>query len=112
LLRLIGTFPAACTASQCNNTPRTRDYYDLWRILGAYTDQLDLSDFPAFLAEKCAIRKVSFRRPEDFFQESMLTYVEKTWDQWLGPLVPGLPSFRTVITELRPQVVALLSTAA
>lgn len=91
---------------------RARDYYDLWRVLGAYKDQLDLSDFPTFLAEKCAIRKVSFRRPEDFFQESMLTYVEKTWDQWLGPLVPELPSFRTVITQLRPQVAALLSTAA
>lgn len=91
---------------------RARDYYDLWRVLGVYRDRMDLSDFPTFLAEKCAIRKVSFRRPEDFFQESMLTYVEKTWDQWLGPLVPGLPSFRTVITELRPQVAALLSTTA
>lgn len=91
---------------------RARDYYDLWRVLGAYKDRMDLSDFPTFLAEKCAIRKVSFRRPEDFFQESVLTYVEKTWDQWLGPLVPELPSFRTVITELRPQVAALLSTTA
>ena len=91
---------------------RARDYYDLWRILGAYTDQLDLSDFPTFLAEKCAVQHVTLTRSEDFFQEPMLAYVEKTWDQWLGPLVPGLPSFRTVITELRPQVAALLSTAA
>lgn len=90
---------------------RARDYYDIWRVLGAYKDRLDLSDFPAFLAEKCAIRKVTFRRPEDFFQEPMLAYVEKTWDQWLGPLVPGLPSFTTVIGEVRPQITALVSTA-
>lgn len=88
---------------------RARDYYDLWRVLGGYRDQMDLSDFPAFLREKCAVRDVVFVGPEDFFQERLLAYVEKTWDQWLGPLVPGLPIFQTVIGELRPQVAALVA---
>ncbi len=88
---------------------RARDYYDLWRVLGTYKDQLDLSDFVPFLREKCAVRDVSFNGPEDFFQEKMLGYVEKTWHQWLGPLVPGLPPFQTVMGELRPQITALLS---
>jgi predicted nucleotidyltransferase component of viral defense system len=87
---------------------RARDYYDLWRVLGAYRDRMDLSDFPPFLREKCAVRNVTFDGPEDFFQERMLAYVEKTWDQWLGPLVPGLPAFVTVIGELRPQVASLV----
>lgn len=87
---------------------RARDYYDLWRVLGTYKDRMDLSDFSAFLREKCAVRDVDFTGPEDFFQETMLAYVEKTWNQWLGPLVPGLPSFETVIGELRPQVAALV----
>lgn len=87
---------------------RARDYYDLWRVLGAYPDQMDLSDFAPFLVEKCAVRNVAFVGPEDFFQDRMLAYVEKTWDQWLGPLVPGLPTFDTVIGELRPQVAALV----
>ncbi len=38
------------------------------------------------------------------FQETMQAYIEKTWEQWLGPLVPELPSFETVIGELRPQI--------
>jgi hypothetical protein len=42
----------------------------------------------------------------------MLASIEKTWDQWLGPLVPGLPAFKTVIRELRPQIAALVSDAA
>lgn len=88
---------------------RARDYYDLWRVLGAYRDRMDLSDFPALLREKCAVRSVAFAVPEDFFHEPMLAYVEKTWDQWLGPLVPGLPAFDTVIGELRPKVAALVS---
>jgi predicted nucleotidyltransferase component of viral defense system len=87
---------------------RARDYYDLWRILGACRDQMDLSDFASFLREKCAVRDVAFESSEDFFDVRMLAWVEKTWDQWLGPLVPGLPNFQTVIGELRPQVAAII----
>ncbi|NOY86866.1 MAG: nucleotidyl transferase AbiEii/AbiGii toxin family protein [Deltaproteobacteria bacterium] len=87
---------------------RARDYYDLWRILGAYKERMDLSDFATFLYEKCAVRNVTFKAPDDFFPDHMLAYVEKTWDHWLGPLVPELPSFQIVIGELRPQVEALI----
>lgn len=90
---------------------RARDYYDLWRVLGAYKDQMALADFTAFLTEKCAVRNVTFTGPEDFFQETVLTSIEKSWDRWLGPLVSALPSFKTVIGELRPQIAALVSTA-
>ena len=55
------------------------------------------------------MRNVSFTGPEDFFSETMLNYVEKTWKQWLGPLVPELPPFATVIEELRPQIISLLT---
>ncbi len=87
---------------------RARDYYDLWRILGAYREQMNLSDFATFLYEKCAVRNVAFKASDDFFPDHMLANVEKTWDQWLGPLVPGLPSFQIVIGELRPQVAVLI----
>ena len=47
----------------------------------------------------------------DLFQRAeMLAYVGDTWAQWLGPLVPGLPPFETVINSLRPKVEALVST--
>ncbi|HDL86221.1 MAG TPA: nucleotidyl transferase AbiEii/AbiGii toxin family protein [Candidatus Acetothermia bacterium] len=88
---------------------RARDYYDLWRVMGTYRDQMDLSDFVSFLREKCTVRNVRFEGPESFFQEKMLAYVEKTWQQWLGPLVPELPPFETVIGELRPQIESLIS---
>ena len=90
---------------------RARDYYDLWCVLGGYRDRINLSDFPSLLEEKCAVRNVTFEAPEDFFQERMLAHVERTWDQWLGLLVPGLPSFQTVIGELRPQIASLVPAA-
>ena len=88
---------------------RARDYYDLWRVLDAYNDQMDLTGFDSLLREKCAVRGVSFAGPEDFFDERVLSYVGRTWYQWLGPLLPGLPSFETVINGLGPQVAALVS---
>ncbi len=88
---------------------RARDYYDLWRVLGAYRGRLDLSGFPSFLREKCAIRGVTFSGPDSFFPEAMLAIVERTWKQWLGPLVPELPPYTSVIGELRAQVTALLA---
>lgn len=87
---------------------RARDYYDLWRVLGAFGDQMDLTGFASFLQAKCAVRQVAFDGPVDFFPGRMLDYVEGTWDEWLGPLVPGLPDVRTVIGGLRPKVAALL----
>ena len=87
---------------------RARDYYDLWRVLGEYGDSLNLDGFDSLLREKCTVRDVSFSRPDDFFHEPMLAYVKETWDQWLGPLVPVLPSFDTVINGLRPQVAELI----
>lgn len=87
---------------------RARDYYDIWRILGEYSAHLNFSNFTSFLRDKCNIRNVSFDSPNDFFYEPMLNYVKKTWNQWLGPLVPDLPTFETVINELRPQIKALV----
>jgi predicted nucleotidyltransferase component of viral defense system len=87
---------------------RARDYYDLWRILDTYRDQLDVEDFPDFLREKCAVRDVSFSGPESFFPGTMLAEVEKTWKQWLGPLVPELPPCKVVIEGLRSKIATLL----
>ncbi len=88
---------------------RARDYYDLWRVLDAYTDRMDLRGFDSLLREKCAVRGVAFAGADDFFEDRTLADVEATWEQWLGPLVPELPTFETVISGLRPQVKALVN---
>lgn len=90
---------------------RARDYYDLWRILGAYRDRLNVARFEPLLREKCALRGVTFSGPESFFPEAMLGTVEKTWEPGLGPLVPELPSYATVIAALRPKVAALFGSS-
>jgi predicted nucleotidyltransferase component of viral defense system len=88
---------------------RARDYYDIWRVLQTYRDELELTDFNFLLHRKCEVRDVLFDEPGDFFQEQMLSYVERTWDDWLGPLVSDLPAFDLVIGELRPEIAALVA---
>lgn len=95
-------------ASRGWSRSRARDYYDLWRVLGTYRDRMDFTGFVPLLREKCAVRGVGFEGPEDFFQSAMLAEVERTWDQSLALLVPGLPAIETVIDDLRPEVATIL----
>lgn len=88
---------------------RARDYYDIWRILGTYKGQMNLNGFGDLLRAKCALKNVEFKDEEDFFRENMLKHVEKTWEQWLGHLVPDLPSFQIVINSLHPEIAEILS---
>lgn len=87
---------------------RARDYYDLWRIFDSYRDRLDVSDFPAFLRAKCEVRDVTFSEAASFFPDNLIMNVEKTWTQWLGPLVSELPPCKTVLEELRSRIATLL----
>lgn len=83
---------------------RARDYYDLWRILSTYKENLDLSNFPEILYQKCQHRGVSFSDSNSFFSPKLLLEVEKTWHQWLEPLLSNLPPYTLVLKELRDQV--------
>ncbi len=55
---------------------------------------------PNLFLKKCKVRKVDFSGPEEFFDKTLLDYTAKTWEQWLGPLVPELPPFELVIDNL------------
>lgn len=88
--------------------PRARDYYDLWRVLGDYAREMDFTDFGSFLREKCSRRDLDFRGAEDFFDDEMLAFVKNIWRERLEYLTPELPSFETVISELRGQVADLI----
>lgn len=88
---------------------RARDYYDIWRILGAYRDSLDLNCIPSLLEKKCKNKGVNFFDEESFFKESMMTNIKKTWSQWLGPLVRNLPPYDMVVVELKSELKNLLT---
>lgn len=87
---------------------RSRDYYDLWRVFGAYRSHLDLDEFVALLRQKCSVRNAAFNDYKDFFRPKVLAHVEETWEQWLGRLVPDLPPYASVISDLRRELSSLI----
>ena len=80
---------------------RARDYYDIWRILQEFRDEIDLTDFNSILGRKCDVRDVSYAGLEDFFADEIVSDVVVRWEDSLGPLVAELPSIQTVVRDLR-----------
>ena len=83
---------------------RARDYYDIWRILNGYSNDLRMEIIPSIFLEKCKVKGVEFTNTEKFFDNFLLDYIDKTWEQWLGPLVPDLPQFKLVIGDLKQKI--------
>ena len=83
------------------NRPRTRDYYDLWRILDEFGDGLDCEQIGTLLERKSAHRGVSFRSLNDFFSDELVSEAHRHWDTNLGPFVTKLPECQEVLNRLR-----------
>jgi len=79
-----------------------RDYYDLWNLL--QVPGLKSPDLIPLLAEKCAIREVSFASPQDFISEDLLAVASSEWQQQLLPFVPGAHP----AVDLLPRVQSLI----
>ena len=85
---------AAMFEASGSSRARAHDYYDLWLVLGAYRDQMDLAGFDSLLREKCAVRGVSFTGADEFFHDRMLAFVKETWGTAARPPRAGLAYIR------------------
>jgi predicted nucleotidyltransferase component of viral defense system len=86
---------------------RARDYYDIWYILKHKKNELNIQQLPSLLQQKCTLKNVYFKSYEQFFDPDYLEEVEKTWSEWLGLLVSGLPTFQEVIGYLKTELKAI-----
>jgi predicted nucleotidyltransferase component of viral defense system len=80
---------------------RPRDYYDLWRILGEFGDELERERLSDLLRRKCEHRNVSFSRLEDFLPDETVVEVRGGWQNSLGKFVRDIPAFEQVLDDLR-----------
>ena len=75
-----------------------RDYFDLWNLL--QIPDLKSPDLIPLLNQKCVVRDVAYKSPNDFVSEDLLSVASNEWEQQLLPFVPdALPA-----EELLPQV--------
>jgi predicted nucleotidyltransferase component of viral defense system len=86
------------------NRPRARDYYDLWRVLETYGDNLKREQLADLLQKKCEHRNVSFISIDDFFSEELVSEAHRHWDTSLRPFVSDLPASDVVLRELKSRI--------
>ncbi len=79
---------------------RTRDYYDLWRLINSFPDQLHEQTIRETLQLKCN-GNPTFTSINTFFDPLALNAVEKDWNVWLGQMVHPLPEYKQVVPELQ-----------
>ena len=75
-----------------------RDYYDLWNLL--QIPDLKSPDLIPLLNQKCVIREIEYKSPNDFVSEDLFSVARNEWEQQLLPFVPSAPPAE----ELLPQV--------
>lgn len=80
---------------------RARDYYDLWRVLKQYANDLDYKQLLPLLRKKCEVRGVDFKTIDDFFTKELVNEAERSWNTMLATFVPDLPPFEIVVGDLR-----------
>lgn len=78
---------------------KSRDYYDVWRILKHHQDEIESSaSFRIFLA-KLKHRNLEFSGVDALFLQSHLSTVKDYWERGLAHLVDKLPDFNETISE-------------
>jgi len=80
---------------------RVRDFYDLWRILTQFKNEVKLVNFRSAFITKCQHKGIEFEDPQQFFEnQNYLQQIKRDWDQFLEGLLEELPSFEDTIAEL------------
>ena len=101
----------ACLAQRGWARPRARDYYDLWQLLCEHPQTVDLDGAARIVPAKCEVRRISFKGPDDFFDESVVQRARLDWWEGLRRMVADPPEFDACLRELRPPVSALVKRA-
>lgn len=79
---------------------KSRDYYDVWRVLREHRRLLDAEKMRDLYVRKCAHKGLSDNGIEQLMAADRLAAAERYWDTDLAMQIGDLPSFRDVTREL------------
>lgn len=82
--------------------PRSRDFYDLWRIKTSFV--LDTALIAKALPKKCEIRGLSYTNVKDFLTTEVVGEGRKHWESNLKDFVQDLPDFDVVLDEVASSI--------
>lgn len=79
---------------------KSRDYYDVWRILKEHSSDLDLKVLSSVLEKKLTHKGLVLHNLGDFLPKD-INGLRQYWEKDLEQQIPSLPSLDEVLKELR-----------
>lgn len=86
---------------------KTRDYYDVWKILKLRSKLIDKETVKKVLAEKCQFKNLVCNE-ELLFEKEKIYEAQQFWEKGLAHQINNLPDFKIVLTECKSLIGALL----
>jgi len=80
---------------------KSRDYFDVWILLKRYKKDIVIDDTLGILKKKCEFKGITFPVVEDFFAPDRVNEAAPFWERGLAHQVDNLPTFESVLSELR-----------
>jgi predicted nucleotidyltransferase component of viral defense system len=86
---------------------KSRDYYDVWRIIKEYLSDIDTGLLVDVLSKKLHHKQIILNSVNDFFPDDIHN-VQRYWDEDLSRQVSNLPALDQVLKELASQLSDLI----
>lgn len=77
---------------------KTRDYYDVWKILKLHYGKIDVNLLHDVLIKKCQAKKLGFNK-DHLFSPERIQPAKEYWEKSLAHQISNLPDFQMVINE-------------
>jgi len=79
---------------------KTRDYYDVWKILKYHAQLINREKTKQVLYDKCKFKNLVWNE-ELLFDTEKITEAKKHWELGLAHQINALPDFMTVVKECK-----------
>ncbi len=86
---------------------KTRDYYDVWKILKLHSKQINKVKVKDVLAAKCKFKSLICNE-ELLFEKEKIAEAQWFWEKGLAHQINNLPEFEKVIIECKDMIRELL----
>lgn len=79
---------------------KTRDYYDVWKMLKLYHKKIKMDILQDVLIKKCQLKKLDFNK-DHLFSSDRIHPAGKHWEKSLAHQIDNLPKFEVVVEECK-----------
>ena len=79
---------------------KTRDYYDVWKILKLHHKKINMDLLHDVLIKKCQAKRLEFKK-DHLLTSERIHPAQQYWEKSLAHQIDNLPDFKTVVEECK-----------